>query len=131
MAYLNTDDQFPDHPKVDPLSDGAFRLHVSGMHYCARHLTDGAIPAVRVARLKPGHDPAELAELLESGLWHEGGMGCDTDSCPKGEPGAYVVHDYLEWNKPRAWWEGRRQAETARKAAYRARRTKGQTPDVP
>jgi len=44
MPYLNTDDGFPDHEKIDVLSDGAFRLHVAGMHYCARKLTDGTIP---------------------------------------------------------------------------------------
>lgn len=30
MPYLNMDDEFADHPKVDALSHGAFRLHVSG-----------------------------------------------------------------------------------------------------
>ena len=122
MPYLNTDDGFPDHEKVDALSDGAFRLHVSGMHYCARKLSDGAIPSRRVQRLKPGYKASELQELLHGRLWHKGGEGCGTEHCPVGETGEYVVHDYLEWNKPAAWWEERRQAETERKAEYRAKR---------
>jgi hypothetical protein len=119
MPYLNTDDGFPDHEKVDALGDGAFRLHVAGMHYCARKLSDGAIPQRRVARLKPNYKPSELQELLRGGLWHKGGEGCGTDHCPLGSAGEYVVHDYLEWNKPASWWEERRQRETERKADYR------------
>lgn len=122
MPYLNTDDGFPDHEKVDSLGDGAFRLHVSGMHYCARKLTDGRIPLRRVARLKPSYRPSELKELLDGRLWHQGGDGCGTEHCPTGEPGEYVVHDYLQWNKPAAWWEERRQAEAERKAEYRRKR---------
>lgn len=122
MPYLNTDDGFPDHEKVDALSDGAFRLHVSGMHYCARKLSDGAIPVARVDRLKPNYKPNQLQELLRGGLWHKGGDGCGTEECPVGKPGEYVIHDYLEWNKPAEWWEDRRRQETERKADYRARR---------
>lgn len=121
MAYLMTDDEFPDHEKVDPLTDGAFRLHVSGMHYCARKLTDGRIPAARVPRLTPTFKPKHLAELVAADMWHEDGKGCGTETCPTGDAGEYVVHDYLEWNKPREWWQARRRAETDRKAAYRAR----------
>lgn len=122
MPYLMTDDGFPDHEKVDALSDGAFRLHVAGMHYCARKLSNGAIPHRRVARLKPNHKAAETQELLHGGLWHKGGEGCGTEHCLIGEPGEYVVHDYLQWNKPAEWWEDRRRQETERKAEYRAKR---------
>ena len=31
MPYLNLDDEFTEHPKIDALSDGAFRLHVEAM----------------------------------------------------------------------------------------------------
>jgi len=123
MPYLNTDDGFPDHPKVDNLSDGAFRLHVSGMHYCARKTSDGLIPKRRVSRLKPEYKASQLEELVKGRLWHKGGEGCDTEHCPAGKPGEYVVHDYLEWNKPKAWWDERRVAESERKADYRRRRT--------
>ena len=122
MPYLNTDDEFPEHPKVDALSDGAFRLHVSGMHFCAKTTSDGHLPASRVPRLTPNYKPGHLNELVRRGLWHKGGEGCGTDHCPAGEPGEYVVHDFLEWNKPAAWWEERRKAETERKAEYRRKR---------
>ena len=122
MPYLNLDDEFTEHPKVDALSDGAFRLQVSGMRYCAKNMTDGRIPARKVPRLTPNYRPAHLAELLAGGLWHKGGEGCGTDDCPTGKAGEYVVHDYLEWNKPRVWWEKRRRDEADRKADWRARK---------
>lgn len=121
MPYLNKDDGFPEHPKVDALSDGAYRLHDAGMHYCAKHLTDGLIPARRIARLKPEYDAAELEELLDGGLWHKGGKGCGNDHCLTGGRGEYVVHDYLEWNKSRAWWENKRAADAKRLADWRAK----------
>lgn len=119
MPYLNLDDEFSEHPKVDKLSDGAFRLHVSGMRYCAKNLTDGAIPHSRADRLKPKFKPAELRELLRDNVWHNGGEGCDTDHCIKGEGDEYVVHDYLQWNKSAEWWEKRRHDEAERKAEWR------------
>jgi hypothetical protein len=119
MPYLNLDDEFTEHPKVDGLSDGAFRLHVSGMRYCAKNTSDGIIPGARVDRLKPSYKPSQLAELIKGRLWHRGGQGCDTDHCPLGEPGEYVVHDYLEWNKSAEWWDDRRRGEAERKAEWR------------
>jgi hypothetical protein len=122
MPYLNLDDDFTEHPKVDGLSDGAFRLHVSGMRYCAKNLTDGRIPGVRIDRLKPHYKVSQLRELLRVRVWHDGGDGCGTEHCPVGERGEYVIHDYLEWNQSRSWWEERRKAEAERKAAYRAKK---------
>lgn len=121
MPYLNLDDGMPEHPKVDALSDGAFRLQVSGMAYCARHLTDGLIPTRKVSRLKPGYSKDELAELLADGLWHEGGSGCGTKHCPTGSAGEYVVHDFLQWNKSGTWWSSERERKAKNKADWIAR----------
>ncbi len=114
MPYLNLDDNFPDHPKVDQLSDGAFRLHVSGMCYAAKHLTNGVILAERVPRLVPRFRPAHLAELTHAdtaagvhAIWRQVG---DT----------YEIHDYLDWNKSREWWETKRQRDAERLAKWRA-----------
>jgi hypothetical protein len=122
MPYLNIDDGFPDHQKVDHLSDGAFRLHVSALAYCAKHTTDGRIPAQRVSRLTPNYKPGHLSELLRGKVWHKGGDGCGTDTCPEGDPGEYVAHDYLEWNQSAEWWADRRRREAERKADYRAKK---------
>jgi hypothetical protein len=109
MPYLMMDDNFADHPKIDGLSDGAFRLHVAAMCYAAKHLTDGAIPAVRVPRLTPRYRPALLKELLKIGLWVEH----DQD---------YRIHDFLQWNKSRQWWERERAAGAERQRKSRERR---------
>lgn len=119
MPYLNKDDEFPEHPKIDALSDGAYRLHDSGLHYCAKNLTDGLIPERKVSRLKPEFKPSQLAELIDSDVWHHGGEGCNTEHCPKGEAGTYVVHDYLEWNKSKEWWEQKRRTDAERLANWR------------
>lgn len=89
MPYLNLDDNFADHPKVDALSDGAFRLHVAGLLYTARHRLDGVVPGDKVNRLVPRFKRGFLAELLDRSLW-----------LPKAED--YEIHDYLDWNKSRA-----------------------------
>ena len=119
MPYLNLDDEFTEHPKIDALSDGAFRLHVSGLRYCAKNTSDGLIPVGKVDRLKPGFKPSQLNELIRGRVWHKGGDGCGTDECLIGGPGEYVIHDYLQWNRSAEWWETRRKAETERKAEYR------------
>lgn len=123
MPYLNTDDGFPEHPKVDALTDGAYRLHSAGMHYAARTLSDGAVPKNKVDRLKPGYKPSQLKELLDGRLWHVGGQGCGTEHCPIGQPSDYVIHDYLQWNKSREWWEERRRREAERVAEWRKKKS--------
>ena len=119
MPYLNSDDGFPDHPKVDALSDAAYRLHDAGRHYAAKNLTDGAIPEHRVQRLSRAYKPAVLRELLACNIWHRGGEGCNTETCIKGEVDEYVVHDFLQWNKSAAWWEAKRKRDAERKAEWR------------
>jgi hypothetical protein len=87
MAYAKFDDGFADHPKNRALSDGAFRLHVSGILHSARWLTDGAVPADVLPDLMRRYRPAYLAELIDRGLWREV------------LPGAlYQIHDYLDFN---------------------------------
>ena len=109
MPYLNLDDNFADHPKVDRLSHGAFRLHVAGLCYCAKHLTDGAIPADRPPRLISGYRSTYLDELVDQGLWADGGD-------------RYQVHDYLDWNRSREWWEDKRARDAKRKRKWREAR---------
>lgn len=43
-TYITIHDGMPDHPKIEPLSDAAFRLWVETLCWCSRHLTDGKIP---------------------------------------------------------------------------------------
>lgn len=97
MTYASFDDTYCDHPKIACLSDPAFRLHTSGILYCARHLTDGMVPADEVPRLVRRFRKTALAELTEWALW-----------VPAGGGQAYTIHDYLDWNLSRHQVEKRR-----------------------
>jgi hypothetical protein len=96
MPWLNMDDGMPRHPKIAPLSDGAFRLHVSGLCYCSEHLTDGLIGAEVIPTLRPKYRSAMLAELIDRNLWRQHGD-------------VYEIHDYLDWNRSREQVEQERE----------------------
>lgn len=100
VTFALFDDNFADHPKVVVLSDGAFRLHASGIIYCARHLTDGVVLKVKVKALTPEYKPSHLKELVDAGLWHR-------------HPEGYEIHDYLEWNNSKAQIQARRDSKKA------------------
>jgi hypothetical protein len=85
VTWLKLDDSFADHPKVDPLSDQAFRLHVAALCFCAHNLTDGRIPEGRPERLVRGFTAELVAELEDARLWLR-------------KPDGWVVHDYLRYN---------------------------------
>lgn len=101
MGWVRLDDGFAEHPKIDGLSDGAFRLWASALGYVARNLTDGFVPAGRVARLTPRFRSSHVDELLRAGAWHAA-------------EGGYLVHDYLDWN-PSASVERKRRDDARRR----------------
>lgn len=109
MPWANLDDKFPTHPKVLPMSDAAFRLHVSAVCYSAQHLTDGAVEIETVALLVPRFKKATVAELIRRERWHKPGEGCGTPTCPSGDAAHYQLHDYLEWNRSRVTVEAERE----------------------
>lgn len=93
MVWASLDDGFCDHPKVEALSDAAFRLHVAAICYCARLLTDGHVSLERVPRLVRRYRPKLLAELVDGGVWHRCGHRCA--SCPQPAEGSVYLHDFL------------------------------------
>lgn len=105
MPFLNLDDNFAEHLKVDGLTDSAFRLHVAGLCHCARLMTDGYIEGSKVSRLVPRFKKSSLEELLRGGLWLKA-------------VGGYQVHDYLDWNRSKAEIEEKK--EKLRKARSEA-----------
>lgn len=113
MGWLRLDDAFGDHPKVIGLSDRAFRAHVMGLLYCARHLTDGIVP--RAAAPKT----AAIRELERAGLW----------TATRG--GGWLIHDFLDYNPSKAETLDKRSAKSmagAKGAASRWHR-RGNAPD--
>lgn len=102
MSWVKLDDSMPDHPKVVGLCDRAFRVHVTGISYCARHLTDGEIPEA-VGR---SWGTRYVRELVLANLWHE------TDS-------GWEIHDYLDYNPSRRKVLAEREAAKERRGKHR------------
>jgi len=85
-TFIKVHDGMPDHPKIEPLSDAAFRLLITMWCWSSRHLTDGRIPEVSWS--KRGTAKAR-AELVTAGL-------------VVAEHGGYRMHDYLKHQRSAA-----------------------------
>lgn len=110
--WVKLDDQAPNDPDIDRLSDGAFRLWISGICYCQAELTDGFIDSVRVRRLTPNYRANHLRELIESGIFTQCGDG-------------YAVRNFEKWNKTADYWRRKRDADARRLAEWRAEKRCG------
>lgn len=126
MPWVRLDEEFPDHPKVSAAGPLAGWLHVCGLAYCNRYLTDGFVPHGQVPKLADfegiyvdtqpnvgGIDspsPRMIAELLVAhGLWDE-------------VDGGYRIHDFFDYQPSRAEVEeARRQKQEAGRKGGRAR----------
>jgi hypothetical protein len=84
MPWVRFDDRFPSHRKIRRLSDAAFRLHVSAIHWCAEHLTDGHVPDDELELVSDVADPKAAVAELERRLWLRQDDG-------------WLIHDYLEY----------------------------------
>lgn len=94
-TFITVHDGLPDHPKVEGLSDKAFRLLVTTWCWCSRHLTDGRVP-LTVWRKRA--TPKARRELVDVGL-----VELHTD---------YVLmHDYLEHQSSAAEVEAKKDAK--------------------
>ncbi len=72
MTWIKLDDQFFDHPVTLRAGEKATLLHLQGLAYCSRHLTDGKIPREALPGLTKVARPRELARVLvDVGLWVE------------------------------------------------------------
>jgi hypothetical protein len=70
MTWTRLPDDFGDDPAMLAVSRSARLLHVEGLAYGNRHLTDGAVPAAALRTLTDAVDPdADVAELVAAGLW--------------------------------------------------------------
>lgn len=106
MAWFKIDDNLYDHPKFLALSDKALAVWVRAGSYCAKHLTDGAIPPAMVPRV--GGTKAVVRELVDAGLWEEDGDG-------------YRFHDWLVYQPSREKVMAERKAAADRMRRRRAR----------
>lgn len=79
-TYIRVHDGLDEHPKVEPLSDGAFRLLLRCWFYCSRNRTDGRIAD---AIWKKRGTAKARRELIDAGLVEQ-------------RDGHIEMHDYLE-----------------------------------
>lgn len=101
-GWLFLHDGMPDHPKIEELSDRAFRALVILWCYCSRHLTDGYVS--ETAWLKRTTVKIRR-ELIESGLVDTDGEGSNafpSDFHQKSFEKGVVMHDYLDWQRSAA-----------------------------
>lgn len=103
-TFVRLADNMPDHPKVVGLSDGAFRLYVSGICYCSRFSTDGSVPK---AALRSIGTSRAAKELVTAGLW------ITTDD-------GWLVHDYTDHQRSAAEIEEQRDRWRKKKAGQRS-----------
>lgn len=129
MAWVKFSDNFPQHPKVNGLSNEAFRVHVEAMCHSNAFLTSGVITestadALTTSALRHMHltlgalrekwqgEPVDtvtdlpsissvIEELVAAKVW---------DVRPEG---GYVIHDYHKYQPPREELEARRSALSA------------------
>jgi len=102
------EDDFPEHPKVEGLSDAAFRLWVSAIAYSNRHQTDGRITKHRIKKLslRTRYPLAAFSALARGGLAHSSRYArCTSPFCPcalGAEPGDdYIIHNFFKY-QPKA-----------------------------
>jgi hypothetical protein len=99
VTWLHVDDAMPEHPKIQGLSDAAFRLHIRGLAYCARLLTDGHVPEKVALQMLPTRSRRALDQLVTDQIWHR-------------ENGGFEIHDYLDYNPSREHVLAKRKARS-------------------
>ena len=115
MPWLKVANGFTRHPKVEPLSDKAFRLLVCLLDHCAEFSTDGAVDKSAMGRihstinLRFTRRSTPLSELIRRGL-----VSVSDD--------AWVVHDFLDYNPSSAQVKEQRAADAERQRRSRDRR---------
>lgn len=98
--------------KVDGLSDAAFRAYVNSIVLGASQETDGHIARRSLRLLHPEADLVACAnELVHTGLWE-----------PRSDGNGWTIHDFLNYQTPRAQLERARENDRVRKARERERK---------
>lgn len=76
MTWAKVDDRFNDDPRLLSLERGVRLLHIEGIVWCCRHLTDGHVPRYALAKVTDEPDAVNGVDaLVEAGLWEPQGEG--------------------------------------------------------
>ena len=103
VPFLLVDDCMDTHPKIEQLSDRAYRLHMAGLQHCARNMTDGLVsaPTIRGLKARLKASKKHFDELVDSGCWQPY------------RNGSFVILSYLEYNPSKAEVERKRSDRAA------------------
>ncbi len=103
---------YADHPKIQCLSDGAFRAHVEMILYARRYMTDGRIPK----RFAKRFATESLTELLSNDEANP--------SLSIGDDGDYWIHGFTDMQETRDEIESKRlvNAENGRRGGLARKR---------
>jgi hypothetical protein len=72
VTWAKVDDRFNDDPKLLRLDRSVRLLHVEGITWSCRHLTNGFVPAFALAKVTDYRPPEDgIRPLVEAGLWEE------------------------------------------------------------
>lgn len=118
--------EFPDHPKIEVLSDAAFRTLVEMILWSRKNLTDGVVPAKVVAKrwaktkmeaeLLTQSDSDLLTDLLtqtKTPLRELLTNDCQNPSLSQNDNGDFVIHDFLEHQQSKTDYMARKARNTA------------------
>lgn len=111
MTWLKLSDDWSTRPDILALSDGAHRLHVAGMGHCMRHGTDRLIARHVAPMLTPTFQARLVTELVRTRLW------------VARRDGWYIADPVMDEQPSSAEVRAAREAESARVALFRARRS--------
>ncbi|MGB1276937.1 MAG: hypothetical protein ACPG77_14420, partial [Nannocystaceae bacterium] len=109
MSWVRVDDNLGDHPKLEELSDAAFRLHIRAMCWSQRHATGGRVPDGSLPGLARGKAIKRLTTELQTCVPIPG-------KAPLWErvEGGWQMHDWGDFNST-AEQADERKAEIRRK----------------
>lgn len=113
-TYIKLHDSMPDHPKIEGLSDAAFRLLIELWCYCSRHLTDGRLASA--SWQKRGASETR-AELLAAGLVETSDDGMYLHDYTEHQRTAEDVRDLQEKRRLAGSMGGKAKAAAASKLA--------------
>lgn len=96
-TYIRVHDGMDEHPKIEALSDAAFRALHRCWGYASRNLTDGRL--TDTAWRNRAKTPKVRRELVDAGLVHEADHDCPHEDCQTAPSGHVQMHDYLDWQR--------------------------------
>lgn len=119
MGWVKFDDRRAMNRKLRQVGFAARGLDEAAICQSSDDGSDGVVSDATVETLAVAHRCSDwrdlVVDLVEVGRWHSAGHSCPT--CTQPPEGSWVIHDYVEYNHTKGYWE----AEKAKKREAGAR----------